>query len=91
MQEFSLVSGLKVNWHKSLFFPTDYEASVQAPGDLQLQWVTTFTYLGVAVTHYAKMYVDKNLIQWLAETKLKNLRYRETCPHLYWVVLIWSK
>lgn len=67
LDSFSIVTGLKVNWSKSLLFPIDMEARRTASNDIPLQWVENFKYLGVAE------FIPLNLTQILGDigSKLK--------------------
>lgn len=46
LDAFTVVTGLKVIWSKSLPFPIDQAAKATPPPDNPLQWVDTFKYLG---------------------------------------------
>lgn len=73
LNDFSRVTGLRVNWSTSQLFAIEPEANSAAPPGLQLQWVDEFTYLGVCVSHDVASYTPLNLtpVMYSVKTKLK--------------------
>lgn len=79
LNSFSSVTGLRVNWTKSLLFPIDPAARDTAPTDIPLQWVENFKYLGVVVARRASDYLPLNLSPVVQETQ-KRLKSWESLP-----------
>lgn len=79
LNSFSSVTGLRVNWTKSLLFPIDPAARDTAPTDIPLQWVENFKYLGVVVSRRASDYLPLNLSPVVQETQ-KRLKSWESLP-----------
>lgn len=73
LDSISIVTGLKVNWNKSLLFPIDMEACSTASNDIPLQWVENFKYLGVVISRQASDFFPLNLTLILGDigSKLK--------------------
>lgn len=61
LNSFSIVTGLRVNWMKSLLFPLGPVTRATASTDTPLQWVENFKYLGVVVSRQASDYISLNL------------------------------
>lgn len=58
--EFGLFSGIKINWSKSILFPTD-DRAVSLGSPTPLCWVEEFRYLGIQVTKKSTDFFDQNL------------------------------
>uniref|UniRef100_A0A803J2H9 Reverse transcriptase domain-containing protein n=1 Tax=Xenopus tropicalis TaxID=8364 RepID=A0A803J2H9_XENTR len=68
---FGGLSGLRVNWAKSLVFPIDNEAARDPTHGPQLQWVTSFTYLGIVIHKDPKKFTERNLTPPLKSLRTK--------------------
>lgn len=71
MNTFSAFTGLRVNWHKSQFFPVDEGARSSSYPSLPLQCVDHFTYLGIVISRHSKDFVSLNLNPVIAGVKTK--------------------
>lgn len=71
MNAYSVVTGLKVNWAKSLLFPIDLGAQATACLDTPLQWVTEFKYFGVVISRQVSDYFPINIDPVVQEVKTK--------------------
>lgn len=71
LNKFAEVTGLRVNWSKSILFPIDQAAKTTSPSHYPLQWVETFKYLGVHISTQEKDYISLNLAPVLLEIKKK--------------------
>lgn len=70
LDSFLMVTGLKVNWSKSLLFPIDMEARSTASNDISLLWVENFKYL-VVISLQASEFISLNLTPILEAIGLK--------------------
>lgn len=66
---YSPLTGLKVNWDKSLSLPIDGEAEARSDPDLPLRWTASAKYLGVLISPKTSDYVTLNLLPLLNLTK----------------------
>lgn len=71
LNSFSSITGLKVNWTKSLLFPIDIKARNTAPPDISLQWVENFKYLGVVISRQASEFISLNFTPVLKDIRPK--------------------
>lgn len=71
LDTFAGVTGLKVNWSKSILFPIDQAAKTTSSPDCSLKWVETFKYLGVHISTQAADFISLNLTPILLDTKTK--------------------
>lgn len=71
LNSFPSITGLKVNWAKSLLFPIDIEARNTALPDIPLQWVENFKYLGVVISCPASEFIYLNLTPVLRDIRPK--------------------
>lgn len=69
LDSFAPITGLKVNWSKSLLFPIDPATREQASPDLLLLWVEHFCYLGVKISRKATDYMTLNLSPVIQEVR----------------------
>lgn len=67
MDKFATFSGLRVNWSKSSILPVGPRALAQRDDALPLQWVSSFTYLGVKITANIHYYVTLNLFPFVPD------------------------
>lgn len=79
LNAFALITGLWVNWSKSLSFPIDPTAREIASPDLPLQWVEHVRYLGFEISRQASDYIALNLSPVVQEVQLK-LKAWESAP-----------
>ena len=79
LNSFSAVTGLRVNWSKSLLFPIDPAARTTAPSDIPLQWVESFKYLGLVISRQASDFLPLNLSPVVQETRMR-LKAWESLP-----------
>lgn len=71
LDEFSRVTGLRVNWSKSQLLSIDSKARQVAPSDIQLQWVDRLTYLGICVSRDVRDFIPLNLDLVVAAVKTR--------------------
>lgn len=71
LDKFAAFSGLRANWSKSSILPLGREAKKLLDHTLQLQWVSSITYLGVKITANVQDYMSLNLLPLVNRLKQK--------------------